>query len=128
MAVTGIHVFTKNNSQYDLRQAVMWTKLSATVLRVNYRGAPEQAWVEHDLAAWNTAKLASLGVASYGLSAHIFNISNSYWDVRFAAMWTPLAPAAIKVYYEAANDFTWITHPSQTAWELVKQASLAAGG
>lgn len=127
MAVTGIHIYTTGQTQYDLRQAVMWAQESPTVVLVNYRGAPEETWVRHDLAGWAAAKQTSLGSA-FSLCPHIFNIAGSYWDVRFAAMWVPVAPNRIKVYYEAANEFTWVEHPSQTAWEAVKQNSLNNGG
>jgi hypothetical protein len=127
MAVTSIHVFTKGTTQYDLRQAVMWALISATEVRVNYRGAPQEAWVTHDLAAWIAAKQTSLGT-TIALSPHIFGNGTSFYDLRFAAMWFPSGAQGVKVYYEAANESTWIEHPDLSAWETKKTTSLGAGG
>ena len=126
MPVASIHVISTGSTQYDLRQAVMWSLISATQLRVNYRGAPQETWVPHVLADWIAAKQTSLGT-TIALSPHIFGNGSSFYDVRFAAMWFP-SGLGVKVYYEAANQSTWIEHPSLVDWEAKKQASLDAGG
>jgi hypothetical protein len=127
MPVTSINVFSNAGTQYDLRQAVMWALISPTEVRVNYRGAPGETWIKHDLASWVAAKQTSLGT-TLALSPHIFNIADSYWDLRFAAMWTPSPGGGVRVYYEAANEYTWVDHPSLAAWEARKQLSINAGG
>ena len=126
MPVASIHVFTVGSTQYDLRQAVMWSVISATEIRVNYRGTPQQTWVTHVLADWVAAKQTSLG-STFALCPHLFAQGSTYWDVRFAAQWFPYG-SGVKVYYEATQDATWVEHPDLAAWELVKQASLDAGG
>ena len=127
MPVVSDHVFTVSGSQYDLRQAVMWSLISPTEVRVNYRGAPGEQWISHDLATWIAAKQTSLG-STIAASPHIFaQGATSFYDVRFAAMWTPYG-SAVRVYYEAAQEYTWVEHPSLVDWEAKKQASLTAGG
>ena len=125
MPVTSVHAFTVSGTQYDLRQAVMWAPESADVIRVLYRGAPEGAWIRHDLAAWIAAKQASLGT-TIALSPHIFTSGSTSWDLRFATMWNVGTNGAVRVYYEAVNSDTWVTHPDITTWLAKKQTSLNA--
>lgn len=127
MPVASIHVFSTGSTQYDLRQATMWALESATVLKVQYRGAPEGTWVRHVLTDWVAAKQTSLGT-TIALSPHIFNIGSSFWDLRFAATWAPGVGTGIRVYYEGVNEDTWIEHPVIADWEAKKTISLAAGG
>lgn len=126
MTVASDHVFTTSGTQYDLRQAVMWSLISATEVRVNYRGAPQEGWVRHDLTAWVAAKQTSLG-STLAACPHLFSVGDSFWDVRFAAMWAAYG-SGVRVYYESANEYAWVDHPSRVAWEAVKAASLAAEG